>query len=465
MSSPISSLSSISGLISGMDSSSLIAQLMQIEAEPQTRLKTQLAAAQADAAAYRDVNSAFAALQSAATALTQASGWAPVKATSDSATVAASATAGATPGSLTFTVNSLAAAHSVVTAQNWTNTTDAFGLGSSLTLTKADGTTTNITVGGTGTLADAITAINAAGTGVTATAVNTGSGYRLQVASSATGAANAFTLSASGGTSSTFSVLTQGQDAAITVGSGSAAYQVTSSTNTFTGVLPATSFTVSQATTTATVTVATDPDAVTGAVQSLVTAANAVLSKIATYTGGGSGSTALLQGDPTLTDLADRVLDSVTNAVGGNSAALAGLQVTKDGQLTFDPSAFKTELASNPGLVQSILGGSTDAGTDAISGTADDTVATDGIGARLAVLAGQASDSTTGMLTTLATGQDSTAKDVQSQIDDWTVRLQLRQQTLTAQFTAMETALGTLKNQSSWLTSQITALPGWTATK
>jgi len=460
-----SPISSISGLISGMDSTSLIAQLMQIEAEPQTQLKAQLATAQADAAAYRDVNSAFAALQSAATALTQSSGWTPVKATSDSATVTASATVGATAGSLTFTVNSLAAAHSVVTAQNWTNTADAFGLGSSLTLTKADGTTTAITVGGTGTLADAITAINAAGAGVTASAVNTGSGYRLQVAASGTGAASAFTLSASGGTSSTFSVLTQGQDAAITVGSGTSAYQVTSSTNTFTAVLPDTSFTVSQASTTATVTVATDPDAVTAAVQSLVTAANTVLSKIATYTRSGNGSTAPLQGDSTLTDLAGQVLDSVTSAIGGNSAALAGLQVTKDGQLTFDATAFKAELASNPGLAQSIVGGSTGAGTDAIPGTADDTVATDGIAARLAVLAGQASDSTTGMLTSLAAGQDSTARDVQSRIDDWTIRLQLRQQTLTAQFTAMETALGTLKNQSSWLTSQIMSLPSWTSSK
>lgn len=464
MSSPIS-MSSISGLISGMDTTSLISQLMQIEAQPQTQLKSQLATAQTDAAAYRDVNSAFAALQTAATALTQSSSWAPVKATSDSTTVTASATAGATTGSLTFTVNQLAAAHSLVTGQNWTNTTDAFGLGSTLTLTKADGTTTNITVGGTGTLADAISAINASGAGVSATAVNTGSGYRLQVASSATGAANAFTLTASGGTSSTFSVLTHGQDAAITVGSGTSAYQVTSSANTFTGVLPDTTFTVSQANATATVTVAPDPDAVTAAVQSLVTAANTVLSKIATYTASGTGSTAPLQGDQTLTDLAGRVLDAVTEAVGGNSAALAGLQVTKDGRLTFDATAFKSELASDPALVQNILGGSVATGADGIPGTADDTVATDGLGARLAVLAGEASDSATGMLTTLAAGQDSTAKDVQSQIDDWTVRLQLRQQTLTAQFTAMETALGTLKDQSSWLTSQISALPTWTSGK
>lgn len=464
MTSPIGSTSSVSGLISGLDTTSLITQLMQIEAQPQALLQARLAAAQTDAAAYRDVNSAFAALQTAATALTQSAAWSAVKATADSATVTASASAGATPGSLTFTVGNLAAAHSVVAGQTWATTSDAFGLGSSLTLTKADGTTTSITVGGTGTLADAVSAINAAGAGVTATAIDTGSGYRLQVAATATGAANAFTLTPSGGTSGSFSVLTQGQDASITVGSGASAYQVTSSTNTFTGVLSGTSFTVSQANTTATVTVATDPDAIANSVQSLVTAANAVLSKIAGYTKSGSGSTAPLQGDGTLIDLAGQVLDSITTAIGGNSAALAGLQVTKDGQLTFDAAAFKSEFATNPALVQNIFGGSAGPGADGIPGTADDTVVTDGVGARLAVLAGQASDSVTGMLTTLAAGEDSTVTDLQSQLDDWTLRLQLRRQTLTAQFTAMETALGTLKNQSSWLTSQLTALPTWSTT-
>jgi flagellar hook-associated protein 2 len=43
--------------------------------------------------------------------------------------------------------------------------------------------------------------------------------------------------------------------------------------------------------------------------------------------------------------------------------------------------------------------------------------------------------------------------------------LALRQKTLTDQFTAMETALGTLKDQSSWLTSQINSLPTWNSSK
>ena len=66
------STSSVSGLVSGMDTTTLISQLMQIEAQPQTQLKTQLASTQTDAAAYRDINTSFAALATAAGALTQA---------------------------------------------------------------------------------------------------------------------------------------------------------------------------------------------------------------------------------------------------------------------------------------------------------------------------------------------------------------------------------------------------------
>ena len=92
-------------------------------------------------------------------------------------------------------------------------------------------------------------------------------------------------------------------------------------------------------------------------------------------------------------------------------------------------------------------------------------ISVDGIAARLSVLAEKASDSASGMITTLANSQDAHAKDLQKQIDDWTVRLASRQATLTAQFNAMETALGTIQNQSTWLTSQINSLPSWSSSK
>ena len=478
MTSPTSSTSSISGLISGMDTTSVVAQLMQIESQPQTLLKSTLSATKTDAAAYRDVNSAFAALATAAAALTKPATWATTAATSSSSSVTATAGASAQPGSITFAVKQLAAAHSVITAANWTDPTQDFAMGSTLTIKGSDGTTTVGTVKvtssdtGNASLADAVAAINKSGLGLSAAAVHTDAGYVLQVTSTATGAAKAFSIVSDTKPATAYSVVTKGQDAQITVGDPSSAttgYTATSGTNTFDGVLTGTSFTVSQQGATATVNVASDPDAVANAVQSMVTAANNVLAKIHTYTDSSTGSTAPLKGDWSLISLTGRVLDAVSTAVavpasgtrvaGDSSAGSNGVQLTRDGTLVFSASDFKTALAADPAKVQAVFSGATGVGSDKVAKTADDTVDVQGVGARLAVLADQASDSATGTLVSLAKGQDTRAKDIQSQIDAWTLRLAARRQTLTAQFTAMETALGTLKNQASWLTSQINQLP------
>ena len=47
---------SVDGLVSGLDTTSLVSQLVAAEALPQTRLKTQMSTAQAAAGAYRAVN-------------------------------------------------------------------------------------------------------------------------------------------------------------------------------------------------------------------------------------------------------------------------------------------------------------------------------------------------------------------------------------------------------------------------
>lgn len=474
-----SSTSSVSGLVSGMDTTTLISQLMQIEAQPQTQLKTQLAATQTDAAAYRDINTSFAALATAAGALTQAASWGLTKASSSDASVTATATAGAASGSLTFSVDRLATAHSVMANSTWTNSTDAYGLGSTLTIKSTDGTTTFGTISvtssttGPASLDDAVAAINKSGLGLSAAAIHTTSGYHLQVTSLATGAAKGFQIqSDTDPTAAAYTVATAGVDAQIsfTNPSSTTPFTATSATNTFSDVLSGTSFTVSKAATTATVTVASDPDAIAAKVSAVVGAANAVLAKIKQYTDSTSGSTAPLKGDYSLSQLSGRVLDAVSSSVGTtlldangkpitSSAGSNGVQLTSTGTLTFDATAFKTALTTNPTLAATIFGGSLADGADGVPNTADDTMAVDGVGSRLLLLATQASDSATGMLTSLANGQDTHAKDIQSQIDAWTTRLAARQATLTAQFTAMETALGNLKNQSSWLASQINQLP------
>jgi flagellar hook-associated protein 2 len=472
------------GLTSGIDYSTMITQLMQIEAQPQQLLQSKLASVQTQAGALRSVNTAFATLGSAAQTLTSAAAWNPVKATSSSSTVSASASSGALGGSLTFTVDQLATSHSVASTNTWATTSDAFGLGSKLTFSSL--TTPSTTFGsvdltdtdadGTVSLAEAVTQINKSNLGYTATAVNTGGGYQLQVTSTATGEAKAFQITSDTTSASAYNVVSKGQDAQITIGDGSAGttpIKAKSATNTFTGVMDGTTFTVSQAAVSTTIKVGTDTGAITSAVSSLIDAANKAIKAVKDNTDSSEGSTAALKGNFSLIRLADQIRTKLSDAVtvpvstdhpdGTASPATIGIQLNKDGTVAFDSAKFTAALAANPALAQQIAGGVTGAGEDQVAHTPDDTVDSDGLAARLSVLAEMASDSVSGSIVTMANGSDTTAKDIQKQIDAWTLRLQQRKETMTAQFNALETALSSMQSQGNWLSSQINNLPKWSS--
>ncbi|MGY1619508.1 flagellar filament capping protein FliD [Geodermatophilus sp. SYSU D00691] len=449
---------SISGLVSGLDTSTLISQLMSLEARPQNLLKTKLSDTKADATAYRDINTTFDALRTAAEALGKATTWGAAKASSSSTGIVATSAAGATPGALSFDVTAVATSHSVLSDRTWTTATDPVGLASPLTITKG-GTAKTVTLGSSATLSDAVTAINNAGAGVTAAAVKTTTGYRLQLTSTTSGAAGSFTFNAAGGPTTDFPTLTQGADATIHVGPVGGGYDVTSATNTFSDLMPGTAVTVNQ-TGKAGVTVTSDPDAVATAVQNLVTAANNVLSEIAKHTDSSTDSKAVLKGDTVLQGLTGKVLDAVAFAIGADgSSARAGIQLTRDGQIAFDKTAFVDKLKADPALVQRLVDGQAAADPDGVPGNGDELTAVPGVAQRLLAVATAATDSTTGTLTLMARSEDSLAEDIQDQIDAWDLRLEQRQATLTAQFTAMETVLSKLNSQSSWLAAQLSTLP------
>jgi flagellar hook-associated protein 2 len=448
---------SVDGLISGMDTTALITQLIQAEAGPQTALKTRLSTTQTAASAYRTVNTAFLALRSAAEAALKSDAWTPVKASSSSTAVVASAANGATTGSLTFAVKSTATAHSIVSPPNWTAATDPHGLTSPLDVLDENGVSVGtITITGS-TLSDAVNAINASSFGLAAAAVNSGNGtFRLQVTAKETGAAAKFDL----GTPGTFTATTVGKNAVLTVGVDST-YDVESPTNTFEGLLPGVTLTATKADplTPITVTVGADPDAVAAKVQALVDAANGAITQVKTYTNNSKGSTAALKGDYSVGQLAGQLLDAVSFAIGTDgSPAQVGFQLTKDGKITFDKSKFLSALAADPTMAQRMVAGNdVGVGVDGVAGTSDD-VAASGIAGRLLGVARAASDSATGSLVKLAEGQDSMITDIKNRIEAWDLRLAKRKEMLTRQFGAMETALSSLKNQSTWLAGQLSQL-------
>src|SRR3712207_6740150 len=115
---------SVDGLISGMDTASLISQLLKVEAGPQNQLKAKLARTETQASAYRTVNTTFAAVRAAAEALSATTVTTARTASSSSKDVTATATAAAVDkSSVTFTVASLTAKQVSVTHGSWASIT------------------------------------------------------------------------------------------------------------------------------------------------------------------------------------------------------------------------------------------------------------------------------------------------------------------------------------------------------
>lgn len=436
---------SVDGLVSGLDTTALISQLVSAEGATQTRLKTRMGETQTAATAYRSINTKVDGLRTAAEDLAKATTWAAAKATSSSPAATVAATGTQQTGQLSFTVESLATAHSVLSDGRWAAADTNFG-SAQLSFTTAGGTTTTVDVGGTGTLSDAVKAINASAAGVTAAAVQLEDGqYALMVTAKTTGASNAFSVGGSG----TFSPLVTGTNARVRLG-GPDGPAVTSATNTFSGLLAGGAITVTATTDVPlTISVVADPEAVAAKMQTFVDAANAALAEIKKHSSSTSPG-AVLKGDLTLSRLAGDILGAVSRAVGTDgSAGAVGVQLKRDGTVTFDKTAFLAGLQSTPERTQRLFTGTPASGT---------TPAVEGIAQRMQAVAKAATDSTTGSLTGLAKGKDALAKDFQKRIDDWDIRLAQRRETLTRQFTAMETALSSLKSQSSWLAGQLSSL-------
>ncbi len=433
---------SISGLASGLDTATIIDQLMQLEAAPQTKLKTRLSTEQSTLKTLQDLNARVAALQTQAADLAKASGWTTTKAATSSTAVTATAGATSVPGSFSVTVDQVATAHRLTFATTAASDAVVVTGGTTVNLT-IDGETTVLETGD-GTLDGLVSALNASGTGVSATKVKLDNGeYRLMVTATQTGAAGAFTLTNAADDSDLLGGATvrAAQDAQITIGADT----IHSSTNTFTDIVPGVSLTVSSGSVgnTVDVDIARDTTAIEGKVKALVDAVNATLTQIDSLTAynATTKTSGPLAGNAGVRELRNSLLNAVY-PTDGTSMASAGIQTDMAGKIVFDATAFSKAFATDP------------AGTTAkfTSG------ASDGFAARVSSISSMASDKYTGTITSIINGQNTTISRMQESITAWDLRLELRRSTLERQYTALETALSQMNSQSSWLTSQINSL-------
>jgi flagellar hook-associated protein 2 len=474
--------SSIDGLISGMSTSDMISQLMRVEAVPQTALKAKVSAQNKAVAAYQSVNTRMSSVLTAARALGKSEAWGAMKASSSSDAVAVTAAAGAAAGSISFTVDRLAAAHTV-TFDGWVGsltdaTTSAVMSGGSLSVRRTDGTTVSVSPSD-GSLQSVITAINSttdAAYRAAALQVSPGK-YTLQLTAIETGDAGVFAAAPAeidqlGPTA----VTTQGVDAKIILGTTADAVPITSATNTFADVLPGITLTVSkqQTATPVTVTLVPDTDGLAAKAQALVDSANVALSEIVSQTRPRNGDLPAgpMVGDSALRNLTQEILGTVSGGAGNlGSLSQVGVSVTRDGKLAFDKSTFLTSLAADPkgtrAYFDSYENVAHTSATDAFQPGWDTAT---GLARKLEHVAATASEGVilptdpadkpkVGTLTELAQRRNDFIRDLNAQVAAWDVRLSARKSALQRQWGNLEVSLGKLKSQSTWLAGQLAGLP------
>lgn len=441
--------SSISGIASGLNTADIIDQLMQLEAVPQTRLQTKQTTEKSILTALRALNTDMASLASKAKALAKPATWEAVQGTATGTGISVTTVSTASPTSLSFTVDSLAASHQLAFTSP-AALTDVVA-GSTVTITGGDGVPHDISTGG-GTLKELVAAINgsSATTGVKATAVKVADGsYRLLAESTTTGAGSSFTLTNDDGTDILGGAAVRvGTDAKISLGLGVSA---TSSTNTFTDLVPGVNVTLGAGTTVGTagtVTVAQSSATLVTNVKDLVDQVNSLLTSLDKYTATGKDvPRGVLASEPMARELRDQLLTTVFGS-SNTSMAAYGIQTDRYGKLVFDQKKLEKAYADDP------------VGT-AATFTSGATTAQDGWAARVAAVAEGASKFATGTIGTAITSHTSTVTRLEKSIAEWDDRLELRRTTLQRQYTALETALGKLQSQGNWLSSQIASLPSY----
>lgn len=303
-----------------------------------------------------------------------------------------------------------------------------------------------VTTSDTSTMADLATALSGAGGPARAALVDTGGGpgtYRMVLSAASTGAAGALKIQSTNADLGTTTELRPAADAEIVLGQGASALTLHRSSNTVTDLLPGVTINLIKADplTDVTVEAARDNTSVTKKVQDLVAGLNDTLSWIATNS---KYDTSTQTGGPMVGDSGARQLSSdlissmFSQASGGtlSSAGQLGISVDRDGVYSVDEAKFTAALTSDPDGVAGVM----NAIAGAVSGVAKTAQATNGV---------------------LDVGKASTAanaKDLQTRIDDWDLKLTDIQARYSRTFSSLDVALGQLNSQKSWLTSQINSL-------
>lgn len=359
---------SFSGLATGLDSASLITQLMYLERAPERILETKKKTIQTQIDTYNQITGFLNTFKGMAAAMNTATSFmGKTTAVGDGTVLSATSVSSTAPGTHTIEVTSLAKMQRQVSQGYASNTALSFSTGSFQITDDAGGTPKTVTIAeGQNSLDGIAAAINGSGANVSASVINDGSGtpYRLVINGKDTKNYTfdfaGLTTDPAGGTGPLKPTLLGAGDPSYQAGSPASlkvdGIAITKTSNTISDVIPGVTLTLlKDGGATTSVTIGNDVAGVTKKLNELVGAYNSAMSLInrqsefnATTKKGGA-----LSGDSTLRTVKSQLQSVISRPVSGISgkyATLAEIGITssqKDGTLAIDNAKLQSALGGN----------------------------------------------------------------------------------------------------------------------
>ena len=457
----------VSGLMSGLDTDSIISQLMDLERRPIMQLQQKEAGYQAKITALGMVKSSMSELKSAVEALKDADSFISYSATSsDTDILTVSAGDNIQPGSYSITVSQLASAQQVRSAA-FSGSDVTVGTGT-LTIQVGNGQSVDIEITSeNNTLAGIAQAINEADAGVTAGVINDGNGnYYLTLQANETGATNTISLTmqdddGDNNDSSGLSALyTDPSNQTLTETKAATNAQlsingiaVERSSNQIDDLIEGMTITLKSADSAKSVTVSSSKNysGLTSKLKDFVDKYNALVDVLKEQTAynAATGQAGTLIGDSSVSRITSTLSRMIYQGVDGvdssvNSLSKLGIEVDDSGHLSLDTAKLTEAMENYPDDVAKFF--------------TSDELGNEGIAVRFENFLNGYLESTTGILSAKTDGLQKSIDKIEDQIERINDRLAKREENLRRQFNNLETLLAQFQDTSGQLEQQLLAI-------
>ncbi len=436
-----------SGKTSGIDVASTVAELMQIERQPETQMQTQQSDISQQISMLGAISNDLQSLATAANSLSDVNGGLQGKTVTSSQEGILTATADTTAaiGNHTVTVTNLATVSSsysnvVPSAMQLGGAEIDVAYGDPNNPTRSDKI---LIPNGDNTLQQVVSYINSSNYGVTASVVTDTSGSRLSLVSKTSGSAGNLTVTSP---VLNFTRGTAGVDAQLSVDG----VPVDSATNTVTTALPGVTLNLASGApgTPVTISVGADTAQATQTINNFVSAYNTVIDDInSQFTLDANGNEGPLGSDSGLRSLQNQLLSAVSYSVSGTGQYVnlqsLGIEMQDNGTLQVNSKVLNDALTNHYQDFQNFF----------------QSLTPKGFGNFFNTQMMQMTDVTEGPLALATLGLQETNQSLTNDINDFEVRMSSMQTELTQQYSTLNATLVEYPILMQQIASQLSSLP------